>query len=634
MNNFDLRNYLKNNLLLKEVYDPPKRFSISELSISDSFLEFIKRTESYSRNAYPDGEFKDGSLRYSIGYGSQKYYNIPGRRNGAWVKEGETIDRETATDLLRTTLERYANEMDRYVNIDLSQSEFEASLSFMYNVGGVNFKSSSFLKELNKGNYEQAPELLKNWHRGWSNGKSTRHLLDNRREAEIELFLTDINKAKTDSGVDIDTKPEVSASAFNDVFDENGVAYGYDSVLNYLIGKYPEQELRIRDFIEDNYSSFFDGTINSKGKLEESYKVFLQDPVDVVDTVEKEPTSTEPSEVEPEVEPRPTIRRIKDDPGQNVRKVQDTEAPEVTTEPYRGNVVKIVEPKNPSADEPVEITKEKIVLPFLKKVGGKLASIWRDDIKGFVSEDLKNIYEEKVKEFLNKLFRKRTEAEKEASKLVKDLKKAEAETSEKQREEAKEAIERIAEFKADEYIEADVPEKILDEHKTLLLRGLTGELEELVGGRQYDDDVVGDYSSAFNNINHPLIAKLVQSEAEVGNAQMYNIMFIDGKVALFLATYEDLINKGVYMYQDEKGEWQHNLPKIKTDFYRYLNQQQDKNGWDFNNWDTELATGTLFSDTAPELGKSDSTDDGTDTNQEPDGNMEEPGEMEDLDLFN
>lgn len=598
MNNFDIREWVGrgSKSLLKENYDPPKRYSISELDITDKFLEFIKRRESYRRNAYPDGEFQDGSLRYSIGYGSQKYYDIPGKRNGTWVKEGETIDRETATDLLRSTLERYANEMDRYVNVDLSQSEFEASLSFMYNVGGVNFKSSSFLKELNKGNYEQAPELLKNWHRGWYDGESRRHLLDDRREAEIDLYLTDINKAKTSSGVDTDTKPEIPATELNDVFAENGVAYGYDSVLNYLIGKYPEQELRIRDFIEDNYNSFFNGTIDSKDKLENSYKDFLQDPVDVVDTVEKEPASTAPDEVEPVVEPKPIVRRIKDDPGQNVRKVQDTEAPEVTTEPFKGNVVKVIEPKNPTADVPVEVTKEKLVFPFFKKIEGILASVWDDKIKGFFQEDLKNLFKKLYDPEQRKLKQIEKLYKKQKSKEIQEFSPEDI----KNNSEALDAYyENITNF--DILIPSNVPQEYIDRSKVKYPKSLEAEILKSNVSKQLNTNVVDDWKKAVDDVNDPFIrGTVIRAASKDGPAAAFNTLVIDGQVETFLKTYDEYIDRGVFFYQDLNGEWKHNTPKLQSQFYRYTMEQIEKHSLNTTEWETELPKGVTFKDVNPD----------------------------------
>lgn len=291
---------------------------------------------------------------------------------------------------------------------------------------------------------------------------------------------------------------------------------------------------------------------------------------------------------------------------------QDTE---VETEPFDGNIVKI---KNARLGE-VEVDGDALKIPFLKRIGGKLAGIWRDDIKGFFSDDLKSLYEEEIKEFFNKLFKQRTDAEKEARELMKNIEKGKERVSDEERQEARKAIDRVTEFDPDEYSKKEVPEEVLDEHKALLLKGLTGELEEMVGGRKYDSDVVGDYRSSFNNINNPLIKGLVQDEAEIGNARMFNILFIDGKVALFLQTYQDLINKGVYLYQDREGEWQHNLAKIKVDFYKYLNQQQDKNGWNFQNWDTEPAVHSSFADPAPEPGEFGTPYDDEEPNQEPSG---------------
>lgn len=268
-------------------------------------------------------------------------------------------------------------------------------------------------------------------------------------------------------------------------------------------------------------------------------------------------------------------------------KAADTE---VETEPFDGNIVKIKQPEPTT----IEVDGDQLKVPFLKKVGGKLADIWNDDIKGFFSEDLRKIYDDKVKVFLKDLLSKKNKAEKEAQEL----------RQQGEIEQARDALKRTTEFEPDEYNpSADVPEDFKEEHFKLLLDGLTGELEELVGGRKYDSDVVDSFKNSFNNIDNPLIKDVLKSEAEVGNAKLFNIVFIDGKVAKFLETYRDLIEKGVYMYQDRSGEWQHNLPKIKVDFYKYLSQQQEKNGWNFSNWDTTPATHSSFGDPAPEGGE-------------------------------
>lgn len=598
MNTFNLREWVgrggKN--LLAENYDPPKRSPISELFITDDFVDFIKERESYRRNAYPDGEFSDGSLRYSVGYGSQKYYNVPGKREGSWVKRGDTVDRDTATELLKTTLERYASEMDRYVNVDLSQSEFEASLSFMYNVGGGNFRSSSFLQELNKGNYEQAPELLKNWHRGWSNGESKRHLLDSRREAEIALYNRDINQAKERSGVDVDSKPEVPTEQLNDVFTDDGVAYGFDPLLNYLLEKYPDDELRIRDFIESNYTNFFNGTVTNKEELEKSYQSFLEDPIDVVDTVDRE---GEPARAEEPAEPidaEPSVTRVKDEPGKNVRKVGDEETAKADTEPFSGNVVKVVEPENPTADIPIEVTKEKLVFPFFKKIEGILANIWNDDIKGFFQEDLKNLFKKIYNPEQQRLKRLEKEYKKQRSKEIQDFSPEDV----KDNRQALDAYyDNIGDLNT--LTPSNVPQEFITKSKIKYPKSLQDEILKSNVSRQLNKNVVDDWKKAVDNVNDPLVkSTVIRAASKDGPAAGFNTLVIDGQVEKFLKTYDEYIDKGVFFYQDLNGEWVHNTPKLQSQFYKYTMEQIEKHSLNTTEWETELPKGVTFNNIDPD----------------------------------
>jgi len=61
----------------------------------------------------------------------------------------------------------------------------------VYNVGIANFKKSTLLKKLNKGDYEEASNQLLRWTR--AGGKVLNGLV-RRREAEKELFLEDCDE--------------------------------------------------------------------------------------------------------------------------------------------------------------------------------------------------------------------------------------------------------------------------------------------------------------------------------------------------------------------------------------------------------------------------------------------------------
>ena len=62
---------------------------------------------------------------------------------------------------------------------------YDALVSWTYNLGPTNLKSSTMLKFLNTGNYEEIPTQIKRWNK--AGGKVLQGLI-RRREAEALLF--------------------------------------------------------------------------------------------------------------------------------------------------------------------------------------------------------------------------------------------------------------------------------------------------------------------------------------------------------------------------------------------------------------------------------------------------------------
>ena len=100
------------------------------------------------------------------------------------------ITKERAEELLRFVLERYEKGVERYVQVPISQNQFDALVSFAYNVGLNNLRTSTLLKKLNAGLYKEAAEQFPRWNR--SGGKVLRGLTIRRRK-EKELFLSGDN---------------------------------------------------------------------------------------------------------------------------------------------------------------------------------------------------------------------------------------------------------------------------------------------------------------------------------------------------------------------------------------------------------------------------------------------------------
>ena len=111
---------------------------------------------------------------WTIGYGHTKD-----------VVEGMTITKEQAEQMLVDELHEYENYINQYVTVALSQNQFDALVSWVYNLGPANLKASTMLKVLNSGKYEDVPAQMKRWNK--AGGKVLEGLI-RRREAEACLF--------------------------------------------------------------------------------------------------------------------------------------------------------------------------------------------------------------------------------------------------------------------------------------------------------------------------------------------------------------------------------------------------------------------------------------------------------------
>ena len=111
---------------------------------------------------------------WTIGYGHTKD-----------VEKGDTITKEEAEQMLVDELHEYENYINKYVNVALSQNQFDALVSWVYNLGPANLKASTMLKVLNDGKYEEVPYQMKRWNK--AGGKVLDGLV-RRREAEALLY--------------------------------------------------------------------------------------------------------------------------------------------------------------------------------------------------------------------------------------------------------------------------------------------------------------------------------------------------------------------------------------------------------------------------------------------------------------
>ncbi len=96
----------------------------------------------------------------TIGYGHTKSVTK------ADVKNGKTISKKEAERLLKQDLNWAEKAVNKAVKVKLTQSQFDALVSFTFNVGAGAFNRSTLLKKLNSGDYEAVPAELARWNKG------------------------------------------------------------------------------------------------------------------------------------------------------------------------------------------------------------------------------------------------------------------------------------------------------------------------------------------------------------------------------------------------------------------------------------------------------------------------------------
>ena len=65
--------------------------------------------------------------------------------------------KDHANHMLEVELEEYENYVSTAVTVPLSQNQFDALVSWVYNLGNGNLTSSTMLKVLNSGDYDGVP---------------------------------------------------------------------------------------------------------------------------------------------------------------------------------------------------------------------------------------------------------------------------------------------------------------------------------------------------------------------------------------------------------------------------------------------------------------------------------------------
>lgn len=103
----------------------------------------------------------------------------------AGVKMGDTCTQEEADAWFLEDLATFEGAVNAAVTVPLTQNEFDALVSFAYNVGEGAFRKSTLLKLLNDSDYDGAARQLLRWNKQAGNELAG---LSRRRKREMELF--------------------------------------------------------------------------------------------------------------------------------------------------------------------------------------------------------------------------------------------------------------------------------------------------------------------------------------------------------------------------------------------------------------------------------------------------------------
>ncbi|EPA9115170.1 lysozyme [Serratia marcescens] len=146
------------------------------MNISKDGIELIKRFEGLRLKAY-----QDSVGVWTIGYGWTQAVD------GKKIAPGMRIDQATADRLLKCGVVQYEQGVNQLVKVRITQGQFDALVSFAYNLGLRALSTSTLLQKLNDGDKQGAADQFGRWVN--AGGKRLDGLVA-RRAAEREMFLS------------------------------------------------------------------------------------------------------------------------------------------------------------------------------------------------------------------------------------------------------------------------------------------------------------------------------------------------------------------------------------------------------------------------------------------------------------
>ena len=150
------------------------------MKICNPGLDIIKASEGLRLTAY-----RCPADVWTIGYGHTK-----------GVKPGDKCTVSQADQYLREDCSDAEWAVNAQVTVPINQNQFDALVSFVFNLGGTNLKTSTLLQKLNGADYVGAALEFPRWNKA---GSKVLPGLVKRRAAEQTLFSTPIKEGQCSS---------------------------------------------------------------------------------------------------------------------------------------------------------------------------------------------------------------------------------------------------------------------------------------------------------------------------------------------------------------------------------------------------------------------------------------------------
>ncbi len=146
------------------------------MRISENGLKLIKYYEGFRNKPY-----RCAAGLFTVGYG-----HLIGDGRSLPDSWNRTFTVEECDALLANDVRKFELGVDRYINVQLTQNQFDAVVVFAFNLGNGTLQRSTLRSKINRGDKKGAVQSWLKYNK--ADGKVLKGL-DSRRKAEVALFL-------------------------------------------------------------------------------------------------------------------------------------------------------------------------------------------------------------------------------------------------------------------------------------------------------------------------------------------------------------------------------------------------------------------------------------------------------------